>query len=962
MDPSAARLPFVNAVCRFASFAAVAVLVAVGWLLRCAPSEAIAQLERPNPNPPPTTYHLPSSPWYEGFEGPDTTWRLVGGNGAYQVELHQRVRGTAHTGEGSEYVRVAGASGTEVYFAHEIGHPRVIDELLPTVWVKADRPGMQLVVQVVLPRTLDPKTQIPLSMLLQGTTYTAVGRWEQLRVEDIPRLLARKAATLRARWPRLDPQEAYVERVLLNVYGGPGTTNVWIDDLDIGGYVGPPAAKMEAAVSVPVPDWWPAPQPTTPGFLGAANPGDAAGPGRDARNPAPGAANPGTGDPPAASSTRGRIAMSGSVLSIDGRVVFPRIIQYQGEPLAALAKLGFNAVWLPQAATSALLQEARNCGLWLICPPPQGPSRDSAAGPAPPPEIGPEFDAVLAWDLGGGLGAQQLPGMRRQVEQLRNADRKQGSRPLVCRPDGELWAYSRAVSILLVGRSVAGTSLELSRYGEWLRGRPRLAIPDTALWTSIATQPAPMLREQWAALGRSNPPAAFPSEQVRLAVYAAIGAGARGLLFESYSPLTADDPDTRQRAWTLELLNLESKLVETWAAAGSPADSLSGSEPGVTAVELQAPRARLLLPTWCMAKSQFVCGQSAGRGVSFVVPGVPEADDAFDLLPGSVRPLIRKSAALGPKVTLDEFGLCSRVLLTQDPRVKTDMTARAGEIGRRAAELQRQLAADKLREVEAVSEQLRGRVASVPQAAEWLGSARASLAQCDALFAAHEHAEAYLCAERAMRPLRTLERVQWDQATAGLFSPVASPLAVCYRTLPEHVGLMQQTLRAAAGPNLLPAGDFEDIGAMYQAGWRHVEHVTQGVQCAAELSPKTAHGGRTGLRLVVQPVDPAQPPAQIESPPVWITSPAVPVPTGQLLRIQGWVHVPKPITASVDGLLIVDSLGGEPLAARLDQTPRWQQFTLYRIAPQSGPVSVTFALTGIGEAWLDDVTIQAFGR
>jgi hypothetical protein len=109
-------------------------------------------------------------------------------------------------------------------------------------------------------------------------------------------------------------------------------------------------------------------------------------------------------------------------------------------------------------------------------------------------------------------------------------------------------------------------------------------------------------------------------------------------------------------------------------------------------------------------------------------------------------------------------------------------------------------------------------------------------------------------------------------------------------------------------------------------------------------------------------MEPGKPPAQIESPPLWITSPPVAVQAGELLRIQGWVHVPRPITGSVDGLLIVDSLGGEALAGRIDKTPRWQQFTLYRVAPQAGPVTVTFALTGIGEAWLDDVTIQGMGK
>ena len=935
--PSAQRLPFVNAVCRFAS---LPILVAVMSPIWGVPADAVAQ-----------------SPWYEGFEGAQASWQLVGGNAAYRVEVHQRVRGVANTGEGSEYIQVAGTGGTEVFFTHEVGHPRVIDELLPTVWVKADRPGMQLVVQVVLPRTVDPKTQTPVSTLLQGTTYTAAGRWEQLRVEDLPRLLARKAGALRTRWPRLDPQEAYVERVLLNVYGGPGVTNVWIDDLDIAGYVGPRAGKLERPVSVPVPDWW--------AVDGGRGMGDGAR-GSGAWNGNAASPPPTPRLPPSAPHLpppRGRIAMVGSVLQIDGRPVFPHIIQYQGEPLAVLARLGFNAAWFPQCPAPEILQEAKTCGMWVICPPPQNPQNEAPSGAETPwADIGPEFDAVLAWDLGGGLDAQQLPAVGRWAEQLRTADRNQGSRPLVCRPDGELWAYSRYASALLVGRSVLGTSLELSQYGVWLRERPRLAIPDTSIWTSIPTQPAPALRQQWSALGRGEAPSAFATEQVRLAVYAAMGAGARGILFESYSPLTAEDPDTRERAWTLELLNRELKVVEPWAAVGSPVDTLPGSETGVTAVELQAPRARLLIPTWCAPKSQFVCGQSAGHGVSFVVPGIPEANEAYELLPGAVSPVVRKHAALGLKVTLDEFGLCSRVLLTQDPRVITEMTKRAEEIAHRAAELQRHLAAAKLKTVEQISEQLRGRIAPVPQAAEWIGTARKYLAECDARFAAREYKEAYLNAERAMRPLRMVERAQWERATAGLFSPIASPLAVCYRTLPNHVSLMQQTIRATPGPNLLPAGDFEDVIAMSQAGWRRVEHITQGIQYSADPHAMAAHGGRSGLRLIAQPVEPTDSPAQIESPPVWITSPAIPVQAGQLLRIQGWVHVPRPITGSVDGLLIVDSLGGEALAARIDQTPGWQQFTLYRIAPQSGPVTITFALTGIGEAWLDDVTIQPLGR
>jgi hypothetical protein len=149
---------------------------------------------------------------------------------------------------------------------------------------------------------------------------------------------------------------------------------------------------------------------------------------------------------------------------------------------------------------------------------------------------------------------------------------------------------------------------------------------------------------------------------------------------------------------------------------------------------------------------------------------------------------------------------------------------------------------------------------------------------------------------------------------------------------------------------------------MLQTGWRHFQHVTRGVESAADLSPASAHSGRSGLRLIARSLEPSDTPAQLESPPVWIISPPVPVEAGQTLRIQGWVRIPKPIAGSVDGLLIVDSLGGEALAAHVTQSPRWRQFALYRVAPQSGSMTVTFALTGLGEVWLDDVTIQPLGR
>jgi len=874
--------------------------------------------------------------WYEGFEAPQPTWREAGANVRYRVEAHQRVQGEAHTGRGSEYWKIAGVGAGYVYVIHDVGHPRVIDELLPTVWVKGDRPGIQLLARVVLPRASDPQSGRPLTTTVGGSGYTRVGAWQQLRIDNLPELLSRQSRVLQsqARSP-LDVREAYLDGIVLNLYGGQGTTNVWIDDLDLAGFVeasgagGPAAGRAFQAA------------PTHPPLAT----GRPTGPSADA--PSAAAAPPG-----------GQVKFEQSILSIDGRATFPRALRHQGEPLALVKQLGFNAVWLSRQPALEMLEEAGRLGLWVICPPPFGPGA-AAEGEATSLVIGPGFDRVLVWDLGSRLTGAELDSVRQWAEQVGAADRR-AARPLICRPESDLWAYSHFAHLLLVGRSPLGTSLEMADYGTWVRERPRLARPGTAIWTTVQTQPARSLTEQWTALARGEPvPTSAASEQIRLLAYTAITAGSRGLLFESDSPLSAQDPDTRARAMTLELLNLELDLVEPWAAAGQPAATVGGSEPEVTAVMLRTEHARLLVPIWSAAGAQCVSGQAAAHGVSFVVPGVPESNKAYELTPGGLKSLQhnRKRVTGGVRVTLDEFGLTSLVLFTEDPLVVGSLTRLAQLVGPRAARLQRDLAADKLRLVEQIHARLKART-PVPQAAEWIASAKRSLQTCDGLLAAKDYPGAYLNAHRAMRPLRLLERAHWQAAVAGLRSAVAGPAAVSFRTLPWHQAMMEFVAAAQPGANQLPGGDFEDLGAMLQAGWQHFPRSVAGVHGEANLATAAAHSGRLGLRLAAQAAERQNTSPLVETPPVWMASPEVPVNPGSLVRIQGWAQVRGPITGSVDGLMIVDSIGGEPLADRIDATDGWKQFTLYRVAPQSGRVSVTFALTGLGEAWLDDVSIQ----
>jgi hypothetical protein len=141
-------------------------------------------------------------------------------------------------------------------------------------------------------------------------------------------------------------------------------------------------------------------------------------------------------------------------------------------------------------------------------------------------------------------------------------------------------------------------------------------------------------------------------------------------------------------------------------------------------------------------------------------------------------------------------------------------------------------------------------------------------------------------------------------------------------------------------------------------GWNVQQVTLDEVKLTAGRVREQPKEGRQCLKLEITPKQPSAAPAALERTFLAVTSSAVTLQPGLLVRISGWVHVPRPIEASTDGVLFFDSIGGEPLAVRLTGATPWRRFSLYRRVPASGLVSVTLALTGLGSAYFDDVRIE----
>jgi hypothetical protein len=142
-------------------------------------------------------------------------------------------------------------------------------------------------------------------------------------------------------------------------------------------------------------------------------------------------------------------------------------------------------------------------------------------------------------------------------------------------------------------------------------------------------------------------------------------------------------------------------------------------------------------------------------------------------------------------------------------------------------------------------------------------------------------------------------------------------------------------------------------------GWQHVGREASRVDAGAKLSSSNPQHGTYCLELIAT-TRPGESPDLSAGPAVWVVSPPVPVEEGSIVEISGWVRVENTIGGNVDGLQIVDSLGGAELSIAIRKTEGWQSFQIIRGVPNSTELRVTFALGGVGSARIDGVMVRAF--
>jgi hypothetical protein len=952
----------------------------------------------------------------DGFEGHAPTWVKGTADAVFKEAVHDVTDQTAHSGQYSEHIQLTAEMGSFIYYTYPTGRGPIVEEFSASVWVKANRPGTQLVARVVLPRERNPNNlEEPLTTLVRGDAYQLAGRWQRLELRRLSKLLREQQQLMRAELKRdVDITDAFIDQMVLNVYSGPGLTEVWIDDLEVG----------------PLVDAGPFQTTSRPGGPSEAKTAEL-GPRRLAN--------------------RAQVVeLNQDQLLVGGKRFFFRGIRYSNTPLKALRDAGFNAVWFDEGATPAVMQEAITKGFWLV---PSLAIVDKDPRLVSADNLGRDVtrfldgDAVLWWDVGSGLPAEQATLIDQAVRVIHGADPQ---RPV----GGDVWdgllRYSRELDLVGIHRWPLMTSLELPQYREWLDQRRRLARPGTFTWTWVQTHLpdwyTSLVYNQTPAEGFKDPVGPQP-EQIRLLTYIALAAGSRGIGFWS-DRFLADSHQGQDRLLALALLNQEIQMLEPMLVSLLETPTwIDTSMPEVKAAVLRTEKGVLVLPMWLGAGAQFVPGQAAAVKVAMIIPQVPIGTQAWEISPGNVRALACERVLGGTKITLPEFGLTTAIVFTADNVGPNSLLDRLQSQAKRTRKLAAQWAHDlaevemeKVLKVEALLERDRH---TLPDGQALIDNARARLARSAEQWNNGDYRQAYEEAQRVLRPLRILMRAQWEQAIRGLDSPVASPYAVSFFTLPQHWQFMDQLRRATVGANVLVDGNFEVSPDRAPAAWTEQKIALDDVELIDDRVPEAPKEGKQCLKLQIKGrgllasapssntttpastpgnstnqttgttgrtpgtltsnstntpstpnraapttsngsttpapapngLPPLGPPGASGTPTAPMTvvmtspglertflainSPAVHLPPGTLVRISAWVKIPQAITSSVDGALLYDSAGGESLGIRLvAATPAWKQYTLYRRVPASGTINITLALTGLGTAYFDDVRIE----
>lgn len=761
------------------------ILLSTASVLACLSFALLAEEEAPNAI-------------HEGFESSRPVWRQEQTDATVNLLAHDRSKRAVHDGKLAEHFKFVAGSGSSFFYSYPLPKIPVTETLRVGLFVRSNRAGIRLFARVVLPSDTDPDTRQASFVLVPGTTYENTDRWQRLELSDFLPSMERQARVLRATSRRpVSLEGAYVERLVVNLFGGTGDSEVFIDDLTISPVPAQVVAQHQPAA------------PTAP----EARP--------EVRPEAPESATV-KGDRHSA-----QVALVDNRLkrrADDGQLYdwLFTAIQAPGVDPKMLREAGFDVLSEGIGADPKRIKEAVKHGFMLM------PNLATTLEGRPveaermiaEAKAYPFRDKVAFWNIGDQLGrGRDLETRKAELDRIRATvtglrDLPDGVSPLTLATiDGDHRLFAnRPKNISLFGvrpNPWGSAQAPLDTYFDLKQHRELTALANASslffAWIPV-TPPAATTAAIW---GQETPPAwgvpQVQPEQVRLNTYIALGAGYRGLIYHADSKLTG--LSGRMLLIEMAFLNHEIKLCESILANGSDPIPLYNTyvpdpsniptpgsrvnmrmpilkelEPNPTiraaGVSTRDRKGTLLLVADYAQNAQYQPSQMAMNDLKITLM-VPEASQAFEITPGEVRPLDRERVPGGIRITVPDFSVTSLILVTTDYGLVGRLVEQVTRVRPKAVQLAIEQARLQLQGVSVINGMLMQRglrlynkedpkTPPIPEGApvpndeqQLLSKAEESLKAAMEAQEREDYPLAWSEARRASRPLRHLMINQW---------------------------------------------------------------------------------------------------------------------------------------------------------------------------------------------------------
>lgn len=806
---------------------------------------------------------------------------------------------------GVETIEVTHGNGSFVFLAYPIEPCAIIPELNASIRIRSAPGGMKIGFRIVFPRARHPATHAALTEIILGTPHDGGGRWSTSTINNIVPLVEDRQRFLRRRFgPEIDLREPYVDAVILNVYGSPGTNRLQVDDLLVDGMIAPGLQLESEPNSNPLA---PSETPTTEQL---------------------------------------RLLQSS----------VPRWIQHQGESLAYLQQLGFNAALTRSSDDAVLAQQAAETGMGLIMPPPTLVPTEQQAD---------RYKHVSAWLLGLSLNQSQIDAARTRVATMSHFPRTL-ARPMI----GEAWelygSYSRLSDWMSIPMPLATTVRSSQEAARILQSDMRPIAGRNTPMTSIWTQPS----NEWLAqrsitsqsLGREPWPLADHDRlQARLQLIRSIMQGSRGWIFRSPSPIDAGDETSAARAESYTALNREIDLLMPWIQAGeSTWRSVAVDSTNHTAAILETPNSQLVLVVASGEFDQICSPAPAPEKLAITLPVSGQPRQVYRITHGELERCAVQARPGAMIVTIDRPALIEQIVSVVDNGPVTYLrealnrwnpTLLEGRIDTATQLLQ-------IAQMNFVARQL----PSTDPAWEQVLQAQSAQRAATSYLARSDFPRAFRAAEQAITLSQTTIRNSWDAARTQFPSVASSPLIASPLSLPLHweldrilAGRLWQTMP-------VPGVPFTDTAAWQQSGWRSDHRLVDSVDSSVLIRPQLGPNGSPVMVLQAASRNSQPIPSGYAGASMRVTSPRIQLPFGSLVHIEGLVQVQSPPDQSQSGLLVCDNLGGESLGQLVSSFDRseasWRRISLFRMVTQEDGLELYFETRGAVTAAVTDLTIE----